>query len=446
MLYLPDPDFTGRKFQKTKFFFDTSFLIYALGYSGSELQAPCTELLDLLYKNGAQLFCFRHTLDEIIGILSACAAKLSNHDESPFGRSIHYFMSKGYTTSDILLLISQLQRNIEELRIRIIEKPDYANHQYVIDEKKLSFLLRQKIAYKREEALLKDVDSISAIYRIRKGNTSFYYEDSDGLFVTTNNTLASVSNEFYFSENNQTTIPPCITDYQLTNIIWLKTPTQAPNLPVKRVIADSYASIQPDDNFMSLWFKQIDDLKDKGAISSDDYYFLRYSEEAIQSLMEVSFGDPEAITEGTIPEIIERAKKLIQDEAIKERDEEKSRRVDAENKIMVISTSHNINEIERLDRIRSKSRSFARGIRIALEFILIIILIIGLFLTTPWELISNFHITAITTAWPSFIVPLILIMSLLYGVLNSIFGISLNSIFRKFELFIDAKIFKLLNI
>lgn len=48
-IYLPDLHNTNRKFRKTKVFLDTTFIMHALGYSGEELQAPCRELLEMLY-------------------------------------------------------------------------------------------------------------------------------------------------------------------------------------------------------------------------------------------------------------------------------------------------------------------------------------------------------------------------------------------------------------
>jgi len=81
-LYLPDANQTSRKFQRTKIFLDTSFIIFALGYSGDEMKAPCLELLNLLYISGAQLYCLPIQLKRLKGILNACSSRLGRPDES----------------------------------------------------------------------------------------------------------------------------------------------------------------------------------------------------------------------------------------------------------------------------------------------------------------------------------------------------------------------------
>jgi len=78
-----------------------------------------------------------------------------------------------------------------------------------------------------------------------KGKLSLILEDSIAIFITTNSNLAKVVNEFYYELNDSITISPCITDYTLTNILWLKTPSKAPSLPMKRIIADATRQFNP---------------------------------------------------------------------------------------------------------------------------------------------------------------------------------------------------------
>ena len=68
-LFLPDPNQAQKKFRNNEIYLDTTFLIYALGWAGEPRKEPCVELVRLLYETGAELRCFRHTVDEIKGIL-----------------------------------------------------------------------------------------------------------------------------------------------------------------------------------------------------------------------------------------------------------------------------------------------------------------------------------------------------------------------------------------
>ena len=70
-IFLPDPETPTRKFTNTALYFDTLFLMRALGYDGDAWKEPCHELLTLLHETGATLCCFRHTVDEIQGVLAA---------------------------------------------------------------------------------------------------------------------------------------------------------------------------------------------------------------------------------------------------------------------------------------------------------------------------------------------------------------------------------------
>lgn len=76
-LFLPDPHEPFRKFRSTEIYFDTPFLIYALGYAGESRQSPTVELLELLYEVGADLRCVGHTLEEVIGAPDVFGAQLA---------------------------------------------------------------------------------------------------------------------------------------------------------------------------------------------------------------------------------------------------------------------------------------------------------------------------------------------------------------------------------
>src|SRR5258706_2184697 len=312
VLYLPNVYDTKKLFRKTKIFFDTPFIILALGYSGEYFRNPCSELLDLLYQSNAKLYCFEHTFEEIKGILSACSNHLGEYSDSPFGRTVRHFTSLGYTSSDVNLLVSKLRRNIESLKMEIIASPNYSDHRYVIEEtellEKLKGEMTQPVDINLEQRLLRDVASVSAIYRIRKNNYASDLEDSAAVFVTTSSTLAKISNEHFYASNDRLIAPPCITDHILTNILWLKTPNLAPDLPMKRIIADAYAAMQPSNLLMTKWVREVDKLKKSQSISDQDYYFFRSSQEVVDTLMETTLGSQKVITEGTVPEIIARSK------------------------------------------------------------------------------------------------------------------------------------------
>lgn len=439
-LYLPDPQNINRKFQKTKFFFDTSFIIYALGYSGDEMCAPSLELLDLLYINGAQLYCFRHTLEEIERILFACSSKLGMCDESPFGRSVQYFTSRGYSQSDVQLLISKLERNLEYLRIKVLDKPDYSDHKFVIDEKGFSESLKAGMISPKDDAIARDVDSIAAIFRLRKGRMHFNIEDSEAIFVTTSSTLASTSQAYYYKENDPNTLPPCLTDYTLTNLVWLKTPMQAPALPTQRVIADCYAAVQPNDALMAKWVNEIEKLERQSPLSQEDYFFMRYSSEVRTALMEVSLGNPDAITDGTVPQILERARHKITEEADKLLEDEKGKRIEAENEKYHLVRNHQLQEDKRLEKRRNITHRVAKSIVTFIRFGSLILLLGGAILSFPFDLFQQGLFGQLTHGWPKIALFAVLLIAFLFNLANQIWGIAVVSVVNKIELLIQDRV------
>jgi hypothetical protein len=191
-IFLPDPMRANQDFRKTKLFFDTTFLIYALGYAGKPRQDSCTELLSILYETGADLRCYPHTVDEIIGILDACARRIKSGQRSDSFGTVDYFIEKQYTDSDIHLIINNLKKNLNSLRVQIEEKPPYV-FKYNIDEAAFGKALENEIHYQNTEARNRDVDSISAVMRLRRQLKYYVVEDCCALFITTNSNLAKVS-------------------------------------------------------------------------------------------------------------------------------------------------------------------------------------------------------------------------------------------------------------
>lgn len=236
-IFLPDPTRVSQKFRNAKIYFDTSFLIFSLGYAGQSRQEPSAELLEMLYESGANLCCFRHTVNEIRGILDSCAQRISNGQLSdPYG-SIEYFIEKNYSESDILLLSINLERDLAAMKVNIEDKPPYTK-EWVIDEEALSEALEKEIKYRRPQARSRDVDSISAIMRLRRMQDYYIIEDCTALFITTNSAIAKVTRQFFYKKGHENAIALCITDYSLTNLLWLKKPLRMPDLPRKRIIAD----------------------------------------------------------------------------------------------------------------------------------------------------------------------------------------------------------------
>ena len=188
-VFLPDVMGKQQKLQRfrsnTQVYFDTSFLLFALGYAGEARKEPCLELLDLLHEAGAQLRCFRHTLQEADSSLYALEQRFLNGQlKEGYGPSLEYFLTQQYRASDIAVFRQTLEKDLSELQIFVMDKPTYVEVTYQIDEEQLGKELAQAIMHHSQVALERDVDSVSAIMRLRRGETSHQIEDCKALFIT----------------------------------------------------------------------------------------------------------------------------------------------------------------------------------------------------------------------------------------------------------------------
>ncbi len=113
-------------------------------------------------------------------------------------------------------------------------------------------------------------------------------------------------------------------------MLWLKLPVQAQDLPRKRLIAASYAASQPDNKLWKKFLQQLAKDRASATVTDEDYYLLRHSLQARTALMEVTLGDDEAFTAGTVQEILEVSKESIRRGLRDELERETSARAVAE--------------------------------------------------------------------------------------------------------------------
>jgi hypothetical protein len=434
-LFLKDPSAPDRRFRKTQVFFDTSFIVFALGYAGLPRRDPCVELLQLLYETGADLRCFEHTLGEVRGVLLACAHRIASGTlRDAYGPSIEYFLSEGYTASDIEYFSNRLEIDLKLLRISVVEKPPYIE-KFLIDEKGLTKALSDQVGYRNQDALDKDVTSISAIMRLRGTALQFFIEESRAIFVTKNNALARVATEFTMVNTTPGAIPPCTTDYHLTNLLWLKKPFHAPDLPKKRLIADCYAATQPDDHLWQKYLDEIDKLSSRGVITANDVYLLRHSLQARSALMEKTLGDEYAFVQGTVPEILQLVRSNIESKVRSDYDEEVNRRKQIE--AQLIAEHLKQEEVER--RLMRRAQSYAAMTVQGLKWILLVFLTFSTAYSFPWSL------PPISSNWFRYSLSGFQALFLVLGAIHLFRGTTINTYLRQIESGLSTRIEHLLK-
>jgi hypothetical protein len=309
--YYSHPSDIQSKMRKVKVFFDTQFLLRALGYADAAMVTPCAELLDMLQGMSVKLRCFKQTFNEIHKILFAAASRLRQHgrliSKRP-GDAFDHFARAKFTVSDVEVELAKLEANLGAIGVLVEEKPEYEEY-YSIQESRLSEEINKEIPYQHEESRQHDIDCLAAIHRLRFGKPQSYLEACTAIFVTTNSGIARASTRFFNVEYGPSNAPVCMADQVFTTLIWLKAVKKAPDMPKDRLVATCYAATLPSEELWEKYVSEAEKLRLRGTIKEEDYAVLIHSLEARNRLMDLTFGE-NALIQGTLEDVLASAKAI----------------------------------------------------------------------------------------------------------------------------------------
>jgi hypothetical protein len=447
VLYLPGAfDGARRKFGGTEFFLDTAVVLRAIGFSTPELAKPAQELLELLQAQNVSLRIFEHTRDEIVGAMDHSGRALRPGSQISLAPPAEFLRSHGWRASDVEDFIAKIPKKLSALGIEVVPKPDYVRH-LGIDEKGLEETLHDALPGQREEAARKDVDSLAAIHRLRAGRTCQQLENCAAVFVTTNGAFVREGTQFFRDHvYGEQGVSPVIHVHDLTTIVWLKSPTAAPDLPRLQVIADSFAALNPPDELWRRYNDEIARLRQRGDVTTEEFHVLRYSIEARRALQATTFGDPNVFTEGSVPAILEKARGEITSDLRRRLEDEKaakeqarSAQQEAETQRSQLQTAVAAREAEREAAvIRRAQKSSAAIAKVALV-ISASIVAFGTFALSDFLLPQE---------WKDVLPPLEAVsvgVVVLLSVASAVFGTSLSGMARTSERWLTPRIARLLR-
>ncbi len=295
-------DYQGR-FKGQAFYLDVAFLFGLLGIDGYEAKDLCQEIADTLKENEATLFVFRHTFDEFMTMMETDLRSLEQIDTSTvnlrkISRSLKSFILRGASPSDVLRIISTAELNLQKFGISVIDAPDWEKtKKHQASESKLRLAIIK--AYRDENpsfdarsksfTLQKDIDSISAIQRLRKSTHPVSLSVAQHTMITGNPALAAATNSFV-NRGFSFAIPPCLHHLFIGTLLFIETPTRATRINEKKLIADAYAAMRPSDELIKKYWMVVDQLSKAGSITSEEYILLKSSVVARNMLQEKTQG------------------------------------------------------------------------------------------------------------------------------------------------------------
>lgn len=309
-------NFTGH-LRKLKLFLDSRYIFRLLGVEGNEYERVYFDLTNSMIEQEAELFVFRHTADEILGILRNCLRWINSPDYDPLkaNTALLYFVNNSKTESDIHQYIATFESKLEECKIKVKDAPDFSKTPtFQIDESKLKAKIIE--SYKRnlyfnetdkQSTIERDIKSISAIHHLRRGNMPQTLKSAGSIFVTPNSTLAFV-NKKYEDEvfEGRSYVPACLTDVFVGTLVWMQSPAKWIRINERKLIADCIAAIQPDDFFVKKMVEEAKKLKDSGKVSADEFLAVSRSYLIQAMLMKETLGDPDAVNGTSIEEVLKK--------------------------------------------------------------------------------------------------------------------------------------------
>lgn len=305
-LLCKDLDKILKKYDNVVFYLDTPIILRLINLQG-EYDYKCTcELIKILKKLNAELAIFEHTFREIFNVISYCEDNFDNSKSSSI-KIIDELKKMGKTKEDLILIKTNLEKNLLSYKIKKLPTSDYAIP-FQIDEQILSYILNEEINYWNPKALDYDIQSIRCIYSLRKNRTPLYLEDCVAILVTSNSLLSKSA--FEYGKNHEATaeISSVITDFSLANISWLKIPIDFSDLPQLEMMAMCHTLLEPSNRLWEKYLLEIDELISNQTISSDDHAILRSSIKAKEELMNLTQGETESLNYNTISEMLRKIK------------------------------------------------------------------------------------------------------------------------------------------
>jgi hypothetical protein len=401
-----------------KIYFDTPFLIKALGYEGDVVSQSSRELLALIKYHKIPMYCFTHTYQEISGVLDNAinTLKYPLREDKTYSPIVQYSIKNNVMPADLIIRAARLYDDIEELGLVIRDKPPYTEV-LGIDEKALEYRIEDEIHYKSKKAREKDVISISAIYRLKQGFFAREFERARALFVTTNYNLIKGCDKYFageFGNDYVNSTPICFYDHVFASVIWLKKPELSLNLPDKFLAAECYAALNPSPALWDKYYETTNRLRAAGSLAEDDFKALRFSAGYSNLLMETTHGDPTALTDGSVFEIRDKVREAITRETEAKAKEFENKYLKATEQVIILEAEKAAAEVLKDRKYDNYALKFSIAMRIALNIVLFLIVLFLAYKAKP----ENFSTASWGSRIASIILALLSAISLVIGFFN----------------------------
>lgn len=287
-------------------YLDTNVLFSILGFDHEEVARPRRELLTLLQREGCRLFAFDFTFEEMVCVLKGYRQSYQGLWETVRVNSIYSNLKRqGKTPHDMDVIIADLTSVLKELGISVVStKHDYYSQPIPMD---LAPLIPYKVD-STDRSLYHDMLAIEEIARLRNRVRIRKLEEVRAIFITADNGLAKYDLEVN-SHKEANSVPSVIADRVLTQILWIKNPTNG-SLPLYSAIAAHSRTLFVN---RSVWVKFHQILGSMDAKDAEERLSLLVYNNQLEDIL-VGIEDPTVLDEDFIIAQADRIRREKQDE------------------------------------------------------------------------------------------------------------------------------------
>ena len=287
------PTLNDDKFGNVTFYLDTPLIIKFLGLNGDREMTVIKEMVGLLVGLRGTVAIFDHTQEEVskfIGWLADHGHKIDVRNPAAVE-----MRKQGKEKSDMIFLRNGFVNDLRQEKIHVKNGPSFhsKNFKYQINETELEGVLQDEIRYTNNpDAVKYDVQSVRSIQVLRKARRVDHLEKSPAVLITSNTSFAKAIRgyESYNGQRNSYNVPSVVTDLDVTNLAWLKSPMQAPKIPEHRLISNAYAMLNPREGVWSKVIEEAEKLHREERVSEEALVALRSDPSLIHAINEQSLG------------------------------------------------------------------------------------------------------------------------------------------------------------
>jgi hypothetical protein len=312
-VYFEDTRAVVNRLPELRVYLDTRPLLRALGAADPAVCDATREMLDLMREFKIRMFVFPHVLEEMAAVLGGVASALRRgrsgyRDQGRVGghnrEAIDALIKQGVNAGEIEAMISDLVPRLRALGVAEQEAPPHIKKGH-IDEGAFDAVLSEVVNYKAKAPKDTDLRSLAAVDRLRGGTRHRDLSQTRALFVTTNGALVRAAREFFSAEGKGSRVGHAMLDVALTSQLWVRSSNRKPEMPRRMLIADCYAALSPTPELWERWVGAISRLREKGDLTDEQVQTLIYHQQAKVVLFERTHGNPEAVSEQTVADVLD---------------------------------------------------------------------------------------------------------------------------------------------